>query len=350
MISALRDAFLRQSQWGMISATIWQLLAVGILGLMGTWVLLTRRSRQPTLLKMGQQQMRRDFLRQDEVKTWVGEHPPQQLTGLFLAPVLITITGMLYSLTFILLTATRYWGGPIFRLSLLIPVLAALLIGSCILIFLVTWLRDKMRLRWALREALQVSWGDLLAGILAAVSLLLPLVGFGWFPLQDFWGWIQRTEQAAGLMIGLSLVLSGKLLEKFEGDSLRYRIQHQAFCCDRHHTALNLLQPQQLELLLTAEQQTALAAEDVKICGWHCLACDETINRESTHLQIARISRPSQSSNSKTGRGRRSHASAASSFSSTSTYEPTYYPDTLSSRSDLGSDGSSDGSGDGNNW
>jgi hypothetical protein len=348
MISALSDAFLRQSQWGMIATVIWQLLTVGILGLMGTWVLLTRCSRQPTPLKMGKEQLRRDFLRQDEVKTWVGEHPPQQLTGLFLAPVLITSTAILYSLTFMLLTATCYWGGPIFRLSLLIPVLATLLIGSCIFIFLVTWLRDRMRLQWALWEALQASWGDLLAGTLAAMSLLLPLLGFGWFPLQDFWGWIQRPEQAAGLMIGLSLVLSGKLLEKFEGDSLRYRIQHQAFCCDRHHTALTLLQPQQLASLLTAEQQTALATEDAKICGWHCPACHETINRESVHLQIARISRPSQSSHSKAGRGRRSRTSSAASSSSTSTYAPTYYPETLSSSSDLGSDGR-DGSGDGNN-
>ncbi len=336
-----------------IPTVIWQLLGLGIVGLSGVFGLLTWRSRQPTPLRMGEQQTRRDVLRQEDVQTWVGEHPEHKFTGLFLAPALMTIAVVLYSLTFIILTATRYWGGQIFWLSLLIPILAASLILGCLVKFLSDWLINKRRFLSVLREVIQPEWGDLVSSSLASVALLFVLQGFasslGWFPLQDFGWWIQRPIQAAGLTAGCSILLSGKLVQAFEWNSLRDRRQHQAFCCDRHHTALNLLQSKQLKPLLTSKQQTALAAGDVKICGWHCPTCRGAINQESTHLQIARIYRPSPSSNSETGQ--RSPTSSGSSSSSSSTYEPNYYPDTSSSNS--GSDfggGGSDGGGAGDNW
>jgi uncharacterized membrane protein YgcG len=336
-----------------IPTVIWQLLGVGLLGLSGILGILKWRSRQPTPLKMGEQQTLEEFLRQEDFQGWVGEYPEHKFTGLFLAPTLLTTAATLYSLTFTVLTASRYWGGPIFRFSLLIPTLAALLIFACLLKFLVNWLINKRRFLSVLGEVIQPEWGDVVSFSLASVALLFILVGFasslGWFPLRDFWMWIQRPEQAAGLMVGCSILLSGKLLEAFEWDSLRYRRQHQVFCCDRHHTALNLLQPQQLKSLLTSKQRTSLAAGDVRICGWHCPDCHAAISRDSTHLQIARIYRPSQSSGSATSG--RSPTSSNSSSASGSAYEPNYYPDTSSSSS--GSDfggGGSDGGGAGDNW
>ncbi len=333
-----------------IPRVIWQLLGLGTAGLLGIWGVLTWRSHQPTPLKMGEQQTRRGDLRQEDVQTWVGEHPEYQFTGLFLAPTLTTIAFVLYSLTFIFLTATRYWGGSIFHFSLLIPILAALLILGCLLKFLINLLINKQHFLVALQEVIQPEWEDLVSSSLASVVLLFILVGFasslGWVPLRDFGWWIQQPGQAAGLTAGCSILLSGKLLQKFEWDSSRDREQHQAFGCDRHHTALNLLQPQQLAPLLTSEQQTALTAKDIKICGWHCPACNAVINRESTHLQIARIYRPSPSSDSESsGRSR----SSSRNSSSSSTYEPNYYPDTSSSSSDFGG-GGSDGGGAGSNW
>jgi uncharacterized membrane protein YgcG len=334
-----------------IPTVIWQLLGVGTVGLLGIWGLLTWRSRQPTPLKMGEQQTLEYFLRQEDVQTWVGEHPERQLTELFLAPTLITIAVVLYSLTFIVLTATRYWGSQFFWLSLLIPILATLLIFGCLLKFLIDWLINKRRFLSVLREVIQPEWEDVVSFSLASVVLLLVLVGFasslGWFPLRDFGWWVQRPVQAAGLTAGCSILLSGKLVQKFEQDSLRYRRQHQAFCCDRHRTALNRLQPNELEPLLISEQRTSLAAKTLKICGWHCPTCNAAINRESTHLQIARIYRPSPSFDS--GTGQRSRTSSDSSSSSSSTYEPNYYPDTSSSSSDFGG-GGSDGGGAGGDW
>jgi uncharacterized membrane protein YgcG len=334
-----------------IPPVIWELLGGGIVGLLGICGLLTWRSRQPTPLKIGEQQTLKNFLRQEDVQTWVGEHPEHKFTGLFLAPTLITIAVILYSLTFMILTATRYWGGQIFGLSLLIPILAALLIFGSLLKFIMDWLINKRRFLPVLQEVIQPEWGDVVSSFLASVVLLFVLVGFasslGWFPLQDFGGWIQQPIQAAGLTAGCSILLSGKLLQAFERDSLRYRIQHQVFCCDRHRTALNLLQPEQLEPLLTSKQRTSLAAKDVKICGWHCPTCNAAINRESTHLQIAQIYRPSPSSGSETSG--RSRSSSDASSSSNSTYEPNYYPDTSSSSSDFGG-GGSDGGGAGGDW
>lgn len=334
-----------------IPPVIWELLGGGIVGLLGTCGLLTWRSRQLTPLQMGEQQTRRDVLRQEDGQTWVGEHPERKFTGLFLAPTLITIAVILYSLTFMILTATRYWGGHIFGLSLLIPILAALLIFGGLLKFLIDWLINKRRFLSVLQEVIQPEWEDVVSSFLASMTLLCVLMGFasslGWLSLRDVGWWIQRPIQAAGLTAGCSILLSGKLLQAFERDSLRYRIQHQVFCCDRHRTALNLLQPEQLDPLLTSKQRTSLAAKDVKICGWHCPTCNAAINRESTHLQIAWIYRPSPSSGSETSR--RSRTSSDASSSSSSTYEPNYYPVTSSSRSDFGS-GSSDGGGAGGDW
>ncbi|NJR64188.1 MAG: TPM domain-containing protein [Leptolyngbyaceae cyanobacterium CRU_2_3] len=335
-----------------IPTVIWPLLGVGLLGLSGILGLLRWRSRQPTPLTIGAQQTRGDVLRQEDVQTWVGEHPEYQFTGLFLVPTLLTIAATLYSLTFMVLTATRYWGGAIFRFSLLIPILAALLIFGGLLKFLVDWLINKRHFQFVLQEVIQPDWDEVVSSFLSSVVLLFVLVGFasslGWFPLQDFGWWIQRPIQAAGLTAGCSILLSGKLLQKFEWDSSRDRRQHQAFCCDRHRTALNLLQLDQLEPLLTSEQQRSLATRAVKICGWHCPTCNAAINRESTHLQIARIYRPSPFFGSETSG--RSPTSSGSSSSSSSTYEPNYYPDTSSSSgSDFGG-GGSDGGGAGDSW
>jgi uncharacterized membrane protein YgcG len=336
-----------------IPTVIWQLLGGGTLSLLGMLGLLTWRSRQPTPLKTGEQQTRRDVLRQEDVQTWVGEHPTLPLMGQFLVPTLLATAAVLYSLTFIILTTTRYWGGSTFHFSLLIPTLAALLIFSRLLKLLVDWLINKRRFLSVLQEIIQPEWEDVMSFFLASVALLFVLVGFasslGWFPIRSLWWWVQRPAQAAGLTAGCSILFCGKLLQAFEQNSLRYRRQHQAFCCDSHRTALTLLQPQQLKPLLTSKQQTSLAAKDVKICGWHCLACNATINRESTHLQSARIYRPFPSSDAETFRDRRSHPSSDSSSSSNSTYEPNYYPDTSSSSSDFGG-GGSDGGGAGDSW
>ncbi|MEA5463801.1 TPM domain-containing protein [Leptothoe sp. PORK10 BA2] len=335
-----------------IPPVIWQLLGVSTLGLLGILGGLTWRSRQPTPLKMGERQTRRDVLREEDFETWVGEHPEYKFTGLFLAPTVIAIAVVLYSLTFMVLTATRYWGGAIFSFSLLIPILAALLIFGELLKFLVDWLINNRRFQVVLWEVIQPEWDEVVSFFLVSVVVVFILAGFasvlGWFPLRDFGWWIQRPMQAAGLMAGCSVLLSGKLLQKFERDSLSYRIQHQAFCCDRNHTAINLLQPEQLKPLLTSKQKKSLAAKAVKICGWHCPTCNAAINRESTHLQIAQIYRPLPSSGSKrSGRSRTSSDSGSAS----STYEPNYYPDTSSSSgsSDFGG-GGSDGGGAGSDW
>ncbi|GBO56733.1 hypothetical protein APA_5068 [Pseudanabaena sp. lw0831] len=333
-----------------IPTVIWELLGLGIVGLMGICGLLIWRSHQPTPLKMGEQQTRRDVLGQTDIQSWFGDHPPYQLTRLFLAPVLITVTVVLYSLTFIVLIFTRYWGGSLFHCSLLIPIIAALLIFGCLLKFLIDWLIGKEGFLVALRKATQLEREAALEIPVLSAILLFPLLGFselGWFPIQNIWLWIQRPVQAAGLTVAFSIPLSWKLLQAFEHDSLCYLSQHQAFCCDRDRTALNLLQPNQLEPLLTSEQKTSLAAKTVKIYGWHCPTCNVAINRKTTNLQIARIYRPSQPFGSESSG--RSRMSSDSSSASSSTYEPSYYPDTSSSSSDFGG-GSSDGGGAGDNW